>query len=166
MKVGLIPLTLIGALVAPPLTRVGPLRMVSADSAAVAALACEAGSAYAARDLPRLEDLSARDYVQTDVRGGVLTRAAYLDFVRARPSTLRIDCSDMEVRFYGEVAVVLGRWTYTVQRMDTALVTQTRWTSVWTRGTKNWERHVFQNTYIDADADRYALDKARAALSR
>jgi len=83
----------------------------SDDTAVLEELACTAGRAYAERDLPTLEHLSADDYVQTDVRGGVLHRAEWLDFVRNRMSELQVDCDSVEVRVYGESAVVMGGWT-------------------------------------------------------
>src|SRR5512146_474443 len=83
------------------------------DVATLKELACTAGHAYAARDLAKLDELTADDYVQTDVRGGVLKRAEWRDFVRNRKSELRVDCDSVEVRFYGDAAVVTGNWTYT-----------------------------------------------------
>jgi hypothetical protein len=57
-----------------------------ADTTELARLATEAGHAYASRDLPTLERLTAEDYVQTDVRGGVLNRAQWVEFAKNRES--------------------------------------------------------------------------------
>ncbi|HTT43805.1 MAG TPA: nuclear transport factor 2 family protein [Steroidobacteraceae bacterium] len=65
------------------------------------------------RELAALERLRAADYVQTDLRGGVLTRAEWLSLVKNRPSTLSIECENIEVRFDGATALVTGGWTYT-----------------------------------------------------
>ena len=46
----------------------------SADTAEHTRLAIESGRAYARRDLATLEQFTAQDYVQTDVRGGILNR--------------------------------------------------------------------------------------------
>jgi hypothetical protein len=58
----------------------------AADTAELTRLAMEAGHAYAQRDLPSLEHLTADDFVQTDVRGAQQNRAQWLDFVRNRKS--------------------------------------------------------------------------------
>jgi ketosteroid isomerase-like protein len=126
----------------------------SAETADLTRLASEAGHAYAARDLPTLEQISAADYTQTDVRGGVLNRAQWLDFVKNRRSELTVVSDDISVRFYGRVAVVTGQWTYTKSENGADTVTYSRWTSVWTRYPEGWKRHVFQNTYVNANADR------------
>ena len=120
-------------------------------------LACEAGQAYARKDLEALERLSAEDYVQTDVRGKVLNRHEWLEFVKNRDSVLTIACADVSVRLYGETAVVTGGWTYTSHGETGDVVTQSRWTSVWTHANGSWKRHVFQNTYVNGKADRCAM---------
>jgi ketosteroid isomerase-like protein len=125
----------------------------SVDTAKLIRLATESGHAYAQRDLAALEQLTAEDYVQTDVRGGVLNRAQWLEFVKNRKSELAVESDSIEVRFYGEVAIVTGRWTYTLKGTGPDKVSYSRWTSVWTRETNGWKRHVFQNTYINANAD-------------
>ena len=126
----------------------------SADTAELTRLAIESGHAYARRDLGTLEQLAAQDYIQTDVRGGVLNRPEWLDFVRNRKSDLTVESDEIEVRFYGEVAVVMGRWTYTLKSPGSDAVSYSRWTSVWTRESDRWKRRAFQNTYINPNADR------------
>ena len=131
---------------------------VSADTDAVSRAACAAGRAYASRDLATLDWLTARDYVQTDVRGTVLNRAESMDFVRNRQSTLSIKCEDVEVRFYGSVAVATGAWTYTNHKTTGNVVTHSRWTSVWTKENGDWKRRAFQNTYVNPQADQCAME--------
>lgn len=87
-------------------------------------LATEAGYAYAGRDLAGLERLTADDYVQTDVRGGVLRRDPWLELVKNRKSDLTVESDDVRVTFYGTAAVVTGHRTYTMRRNDKDLVTQ------------------------------------------
>ena len=130
----------------------------TAEMAALKDLACEAGRAYAKRDLAALASLTADDYVQTDVRGGVSNRAQWLDFVRNRKSELTVDCDSVEVHFYGDTAVVTGGWTYTRMLPDKNATTRSRWTSVWTKSGADWKRHAFQNTYVNPNADRCAYD--------
>ena len=128
-----------------------------ADVTDLTRLACEAGQAYARRDMASLERLTAEDYVQTDVRGAQLDRSAWLVFVKDRKSELTIECDDVQVRVYGDGAVVTGRWKYSLSRDGGRLPTVTRWTSFWSRYPDGWKRHAFQNTYVNPDADRCAL---------
>jgi ketosteroid isomerase-like protein len=124
----------------------------SAGSEAMAAVAelsrvaCAAGHAYASRDLTTLDKLTADDYSQIDVRGGVLKRLEWREFVRNRKSNLTVECESLEVRIYGGAAVVTGGWTYTNRKPDGDVITHSRWTSVWTKERDGWKRHAFQNT--------------------
>jgi ketosteroid isomerase-like protein len=127
------------------------------DSEVLAGLACEAGRAYARRDIATLDRLNADDYVQTDVRGVVSRKKEWLEFVKNRPSELTITCEDIAVRLYGAVAVVTGGWIYTAHQEPKDLVTHSRWTSVWTHESDGWKRHVFENTYVNLKADRCAM---------
>jgi uncharacterized protein (TIGR02246 family) len=130
----------------------------SADMGALKDLACEAGHAYAKRDVATLDRLTAEDYVQTDVRGGVLNRAQWLNFVRNRKSELMVDCDSVDVRFYGDAAVVTGGWTYTkIEEGKQTATSRSRWTSVWSKSGGSWKRHAFQNTYVNPNADQSAM---------
>jgi ketosteroid isomerase-like protein len=134
----------------------------TAEMGVLKELACEAGQAYAKRDIATLDRLSADDYVQTDVRGGVLNRAQWLDFVRSRKSELAVDCDSVEVRLYGDVAVVTGGWTYTkIVEGKQVSTSRSRWTSVWSKSGTSWKRHAFQNTYVNPDADQSAMTPIR-----
>jgi ketosteroid isomerase-like protein len=152
--------TVASALFSAPYAIAEVLRDRSADTAELTRLAIEAGHAYACRDVAALERLTAEDYVQTDVRGGVLSRTQWLAFVKNRKSELTVESDSIEVRFYGEVAVVTGRWKYTLKESSRDSVSNSRWTSVWTRDTGGWKRSVFQNTYVNADADQQMISGA------
>jgi ketosteroid isomerase-like protein len=126
----------------------------SADTVELTKLAERAGSAYAARDLAALEQITADDYVQTDVRGGMLNRAQWLEFVNNRNSDITVETDDVSIRYYGEAAVVTGHWTYKKKENGQYTpVKVSRWTSVWTKYPTGWKRHIFQNTYINPNAD-------------
>ena len=130
------------------------------DATELTALATEAGHAYARRDLAALARFTADDYTQTDVRGGVLNRAQWLEFVKNRKSDLTVETDDVQVSFLGSAAVVRGRWTYSLRKDGKETTTLSRWTSAWTRYPDGWKRHVFQNTYVNANADHCALEEA------
>ena len=54
--------------------------------------------------------------------GAVYLRALmWLAFVKNRRSDLTIQCSDIKVSYYGDVAVVTGRWDYTMKQADNKL---------------------------------------------
>ena len=135
-----------------------PVAEVGADTAELTRRATEAGRAYARRELPILERLTADNYVQTDVRGGVLNRAQWLEFVKNRKTELTVETDDVHVSYYGSAAVVTGHWTYTLKETGKDVTSYSRWTSVWTRYPDGWKRHAFQNTYVNANADRCALE--------
>jgi ketosteroid isomerase-like protein len=141
-----------------------------ADVSQLTALGCEMGRAYARQDLATLDRLNAEDYTQTDTRGTVVVHADYLEYVRQRTadyvksgaSTLSIDCENIEVRLYGDAAVVTGGWTYTAQKPEGNVIRRSRWTAMWTRYPAGWKRHVFQNTWINPDANQPTPGSAAA----
>jgi ketosteroid isomerase-like protein len=130
----------------------------ASDTAELNRLATESGHAYARRDLAMLERLTAEDYVQTDVRGGVLDRVQWRGFVKNRKSEQTIDTDDVKICFYGDVAVVRGHWTYTFLKDGNKIVAYSQWTSVWSKYPHGWKRHTFQNTYINPNADHCAME--------
>ena len=154
----------VGSLFLIPLVAVAAPGAATDDTAKLTALGCEMGRAYARQDLATLDKLDADDYSQTDTRGVVVAHDEYPAYVRERTagtfrngeSTLTIDCDSIEVRLYGDAAVVTGGWTYTVKKPDGDLVRHSRWTSMWTRYAAGWKRHAFQNTWTNPDANRPA----------
>jgi ketosteroid isomerase-like protein len=128
----------------------------ASDIAELTKLASDAGHAYASRNLAALERLTADDYVQTDVRGGVLNRTQWLEFVKNRKSDLTVETDNVHVSVYGNTAVVRGHWIYHRQADGVELRSDSQWTSMWTRDGDGWKRHAFQNTYVNADADHCA----------
>jgi ketosteroid isomerase-like protein len=133
-----------------------------ADTAQLTTLSCEMGRAYARQDLAALDGLSAEDYTQTDTRGVVVAHADYSEYLRQRfaafaknaTSKLTIDCDNIEVRVYGDAALVTGGWTYIVHKAEGDTNRRSRWTSMWTRYPTGWKRHAFQNTWVNPDANR------------
>ena len=153
-KIVLIAFTVMTLISAPQLVGSNPAETQNSDNAELTRLAIEAGHAYARRDLPALERLTADDYAQIDVRGGVLARWEWLEFVKNRKSELTVETDDVHISNYGDVAVITGHWTYTLKANGNNKITYSRWTSVWTRYPAGWKRHAFQNTYVNPNADR------------
>jgi ketosteroid isomerase-like protein len=131
----------------------------NADNPQLTRLAIEAGHAHARKDLPALEQLTADDYSQIDMRGGLLNRSQWLEYVKNRKSELAVETDDVRISNYGETSVVTGHWTYTLKSPGGDKITYSRWNSVWTRDSGGWKRHNFQNTYINPNADRCLLDQ-------
>ena len=84
----------------------------SADTAELTRLAIESGRAYARRDLATLEQFTAQDYVQTDVRGGILNRAEWLEFVKNRKSDLTVDSDESKFASTGMLPWLWGIGVY------------------------------------------------------
>jgi hypothetical protein len=131
------------------------------DSIELVRLSCESGIAYANRDTVSLKEMTADDYVQTDVRGRFMKKTQWLQFVKNRPTDIKIKCDSIEVRFYNGVAVVTGKWTYNYyakyyneEKFVNIATSVSRWTSVWTKYSKGWKRHIFQNTYLEDSLGR------------
>ena len=133
----------------------------NSDTAELTRLATEAGHAYARRDLLSLDLMTAEDYVQTDVRDGVLTRPQWLDFVKNRKSDLVVETDNVQIAFYENVAVVRGHWTYSFEKDGSHVVTHSQWTSVWSKYPEGWKRHTFQNTYVNPNADLCAIGSSK-----
>jgi ketosteroid isomerase-like protein len=74
-------------------------------------LVVEASHAWARGDLPTLQQMLADEYVHTDIAGRVKNRAEWLQQLGSRASALEIAFDDLDVREYGDVAVVTGRNT-------------------------------------------------------
>jgi Domain of unknown function (DUF4440) len=108
------------------------------DIAQLTSLGCEMGRAYARQDVAA-------------------------QYVKNGSSMLSIDCNDIEVRLYGNAAVVTGEWTYTVRKPEGDTSRRSRWTSMWTRYSGGWKRHAFQNTWVNPDANQPAAITAPAA---
>ena len=155
------PLVTLSAL-APLLTAsLGALAGAPTDVDTLKAAACEAGHAYASRDIIVLDRLTAQDYSQTDVRGTVPKRAEWLECARQRASTLTVECDSPEVNICHGTAVVTGGWTCTNNHAGGDVVTRSRRTSVGTKEQARWQRRAFQNTYVTPAADRCVQDRAR-----
>ena len=79
------------------------------------------------------------------------------------PSTLSIECENIEVRFDGATALVTGGWTYTNHKPGADVVTRSRRTSLWRQEHGAWKRHAFQNAYVNPAADECAAAAPKVA---
>ncbi len=87
-----------------------------------------------------------------------MNRSQWLEFVKNRKSELTVESDDVQVSFYGSAAVVRDHWTCRSKSGGKDVTRYSQWTSVWTRYPEGWKRHVFQNTYVNPNADGSATE--------
>jgi uncharacterized protein (TIGR02246 family) len=90
----------------------------------------------------------APDWVYVDVRGAVREKRSYIEYMVKTPPTVRFEEVDVEVRRFGDVAVVHG--TYFIDRSRAGLgpSTTTRFTSVWTYTDGRWQARTHHGTTV------------------
>lgn len=92
-----------------------------------------------------LEKLLAADYTCVSAEGEVFDRA-YV-FKSPPNAFLNAAVSDMKVRFYGETAVVIGRY----EQLESGSIWSGRFTAVWVRHSGGWQ--VVSEHYSKITAD-------------
>ncbi len=96
-----------------------------------------------------LERILHEDYVHNRPNGVVEDRAQYLENRRQRRVAFESLVPDqMDVRVYGDTAIVTGRSTATGTDQDGAMDEQRRWTRVLLRTDGSWQFVHFQATPI------------------
>ena len=128
-----------------------PLGDPDADERELTQLVKDLNEAVVKADLAALEQLLHDDYVHQRPRGEVERRAQYL----ANRKDRRVDFDslvpdDMEVRVYGDTAIVTGRSTARGQDQHGTMDEQRRWTRVLVRRDGRWQFVHFQGTPITA----------------
>jgi ketosteroid isomerase-like protein len=126
-----------------------PLGDPAADERELTELVKELNDAVVKADLAALEQLLHEDYVHQRPRGEVESRAQYL----ANRKDRRVDFDslvpdDMEVRVYGDTAIVTGRSTAKGHDQHGTMDEQRRWTRVLVRRDGRWQFVHFQGTPI------------------
>jgi ketosteroid isomerase-like protein len=111
------------------------------------------GDAWAVNDIPTLDALLSKDYIHTDFFGRVQNRAQWLGYVkdrRAKGITNRIAFDDVQIRVYGDTAVITGRniikGALTVPANESS--TEIRFTQVLQKTHGDWMRTGFQATAV------------------
>ncbi len=108
--------------------------------------------AFVAGDVETVKRMTAEDYLQTDVNGKVQDKSAwlaeyYLPLVeRMKTGQLKWDVyerKDIQVRRYGNVAVLIGQTTF--KTSDAPKASELRFTQVWVKRHGNWQRAVYHN---------------------
>jgi ketosteroid isomerase-like protein len=100
-------------------------------------------------DLSVFEQLLHPDYVIIQPGGVIKTKAEIMASLASDTRHWQVARSDeMEVRVYGDTAVVTGRWTGKGQNGDEPFDYQARFLSVWVKENRQWCNVAFQSTPI------------------
>jgi ketosteroid isomerase-like protein len=100
-------------------------------------------------DLSVFEQLLHPDYVIVQPGGIVENKAETMASLASDTRHWQVARSDeMEVRVYGDTAVVIGRWTGKGQNGDEPFDYQARFLSLWVKEAGQWRNIAFQATKI------------------
>lgn len=107
------------------------------------------------RDFTTLETLFADDLVYVHSRGNVQDKATYLAYVQGPMSFGSIERGPLDVRCYGEIAVMTGEMTNTllVPGVPAPVVVKAFVTQVWRNSSAQWKMVHFQATRVPDQAD-------------
>ena len=102
-------------------------------------------------DLSVFDQLLHPDYVIVQPGGIVENKAETMASLASDTRHWQVARSDeMEVRVYGDTAVVTGRWTGKGQNGDEPFDYQARFLSVWVKEAGQWRNVAYQSTPISA----------------
>ena len=126
------------------------------DERVIRDLVEEFGQAFARADADALDAFLAEDYVHTNSGGGILDKRTWLSWIQTRREELATGRliiesyvnADVEVRIFGDAAVVTGRNTTQGYRDDRPFTIQIRFTHVWVFEQGRWRRAAFHDTHI------------------
>jgi ketosteroid isomerase-like protein len=106
-----------------------------------------------------LEKYVHNDYIHTDVRGEILTRTAWLSYVKDRKdkgvSNPNVEFEDIHISIYEDFAFVTGinafsGQAYTSNDKSSDKPRKLRFTQVLKKENDIWKRILFQGTYIES----------------
>jgi ketosteroid isomerase-like protein len=97
------------------------------------------------KDAALLKRIIAEDWVATDDKGKALNREQYISQTTSNPDVIQSNEDfDMQVRVYGNTAVVTGGITERGTRTGTAYLDIYRWTDVFVKRGGHWQAVVSQ----------------------
>jgi ketosteroid isomerase-like protein len=86
-------------------------------------------------DVQRFDEILAQDFRCSNPDGSLVDRAGFLEQT-ARPVTITgLQAQDVEIRFFGDVAIIHARTSYTLADGSTGFG---RYTDVWARRNGDW----------------------------
>lgn len=117
------------------MTTDGPARLATGDETTIAQLNEDYVRAVWTSDVKRFDELLAADFRATNPDGTFVDRAQFLDVI-ARPSNLAsLTCADVEIRLFGETAIVHARTLYTMKDGRSGAG---RYTDIWIKEDGRW----------------------------
>jgi len=106
-------------------------------------------AAHVRMDVDLIDELLHPDYIIIQPGGIVESKAQVLDSYRSGTRLWELAQSDqMEIRLYGELAVVVGRWQAKGRNGDIDFDYAARFLSVWVRQAGRWMNLTSQSTEI------------------
>jgi ketosteroid isomerase-like protein len=97
------------------------------------------------KDAAALKRIIAEDWVATDDKGKALNREQYISQTTSNPDVVQSnENTDMQVRVYGNTAVVTGGLTEKGTRNGTAYTDTYKWTDVFVKRGGQWQAVVSQ----------------------
>jgi hypothetical protein len=122
----------------------------SSDAKEILALEHRRCRAIVARDMPTLSGLLGTELVHTHTRGNVQDRAQYLHYIEHEMVFQSVERTDLDVRLFGDAAVVTGRLTNVVRRREDAefVRVEAQVLQVWVRSSGGWVQVAFQATAL------------------
>jgi len=98
-----------------------------------------------AKDVASLKRIIAEDWVATDDKGKALNREQYISQTTSNSDVIQSnENTDMQVRVYGDTAVVTGGLTEKGMRGGTAYTDTYKWTDVFVKRGDHWQAVVSQ----------------------
>ena len=107
--------------------------------------------AHLSMDLDAIDNLLHADYEIIQPSGKVETKAEILASYRSDKRYWSVAKTDqLDIRFYGETAVVIGRWQARGKNGEAPFDYSSRFLSIWIKADGQWKNVAFQSTEIES----------------
>jgi ketosteroid isomerase-like protein len=128
-----------------------PAASAPIDSKSIQELEDQFKEAVLAGDVATFEQLCADDFTHTSQDGSFRTRAEWLKGrVQGKSSYISYSVDDLQVRIYGETAVVTGLLKPSWRESDGTVASgRFRFLRVWVKRDERWQAVAFQSTRIN-----------------
>jgi ketosteroid isomerase-like protein len=118
-----------------------------ADADAVKAAELRRFEVMTAKDYTALATILADDLVYTHSSAAVDSKASYLESLTSGRVTYKvIKPSDLQVRVFGDIAVIHGAAAMEVDANGQAIVNTLRFTDIWAKRDGRWQMVAWQST--------------------
>ena len=140
---------LVGALLLGVATGVQAQQAGQADADAVKAAELRRFEVMTAKDYTALATLLGDDLVYTHSSAAVDSKASYLESLTSGRVTYKvIKPTDLQVRVFGDIAVIHGVAAMNVDANGQAIVNTLRFTDIWARRDGRWQMIAWQSTRL------------------